>query len=216
MTELLWNQALKKQFSNGVEAVALYPQVAGTYPLGVAWEGVMSIAEKPGGDEPTHLYANNVKYGTLTSAPTFEGSIEAYMSPPEFDPCDGTAIGPNGVAISMQTRQEFGMAYKVWINSAGGGQQESYELHLVYGSLAKPTEKTRQTIGENSEATTMSWEFSTTPVGVTGQKATSHLIIKSADVDPAFLTWIEEELYGTVGEDPNLPLPDEILTWSAV
>lgn len=216
MTELVWNIALNKKFSNGIEAVALYPSVLGTYPLGVAWDGIMSVAQKPGGDEQTHLYANNVKYGTLTSAPTFEGTIEAYMSPPEFDACDGAVVGTNDVLVSMQTRMPFGLAYKVWINSAGGGERESYELHLLYGCLAKPSEKNHQTIGENAEATTMSWEFSTTPVNATGMKATSHLIIPSVDVAPAFLTWIEEELFGTVGEDPNLPLPDDILGWTAV
>lgn len=49
-------------------------------------------------------------------------------------------------------------------------------------------------------------------MAVTGYKPTSLIVIDSTKVDPADLAALELVLYGDVGTDPRLPLPDEVLT----
>ena len=39
---------------------------------GVAWSGLTNVTETPSGAEQTDLYADNIKYLSLTSAETFE------------------------------------------------------------------------------------------------------------------------------------------------
>lgn len=98
------------------------------------------------------------------------------------------------------------------------GEAYGYKLHFVYGALASPSERQNQTINESPEATTFSWEFTTTPVPVTGFKASSYIVIDSTKADATALAALETILYGTTGT-PNvqgrLPLPDEIASLMA-
>jgi hypothetical protein len=61
------------------------------------------------------------------------------------------------------------------------------------------------------EAITFSWDISTQPVSVTGLKPTAVLVIDSTRVDPTDLATLETALYGDVGTDPHLPLPDDVI-----
>ena len=77
---------------------------------------------------------------------------------------------------------------------------------------AAPSEKAYATINDSPEAITFSWEFSTTPVNVTGQKPTACLTIDSTKCDKTKLAALEEILCGSETAEPRLPLPDEIKT----
>ena len=217
--QLQWNIGSKKVLQTGVSKGVLYPRVGSTYPLGVAIEGLTNVTETPGGDEPTELYANNTKYTTLLSAPTFGGTIESFVMPEEFMVCDGADdADANGVYVSMQPRQSFGLSYRVEVYSDEGGNVSiRYLIHLVYACLTKPSEMAHATIGESPEAGSLSYEFTTTPVNVTGKNPTAHLVIDSTKTDPALLAWLETQLYGVdaPATPANLPLPDEILSWTA-
>ena len=93
------------------------------------------------------------------------------------------------------------------------GEAHGYKLHLVYGALAAPSEKARSTVNDSPEATTMSWECSTTPVTVEGFKPTAHLEIDSTAVEAGKLKKLEDILYGSDSEaTARLPLPDEVKT----
>lgn len=208
---LIWDEVGKKLYETGVKNGVLYVQdVTGLYPRGVAWNGLISVTESPSGAEPTPLYADDIKYLNLMSAEEFGATIEAYTYPDEFAACDGTAELSPGVLIGQQNRKTFGMAYRTTIGNDTNGENYGYKLHLVYGALAKPSEKSYQTLNESPEAITFSWEASTTPVNVTGKKPTAQLTIDSTKVDPAKLAVLENILYGTVGVDARLPLPDEV------
>ena len=76
-----------------------------------------------------------------------------------------------------------------------------------------PSEKAYATINDSPEAITFSWEFSTTPVNVTGFKPTACLTIDSTKVDAEKLAALEKILYGDDADDTavaRLPLPDEV------
>lgn len=220
MAQLIkWDEVGKKLYETGVDHGVLYLQIAdGTYPVGVPWNGLISITQSPSGAESNPQYADNIKYLNLLSAEEFGGSIEAFTYPDEFAECDGSAELEVGVSIGQQPRKTFGLCYRTVLGNDTQGEAYGYKLHLVYGALASPSERQNQTISESPEATTFSWDFTTTPVPVTGFKPTAYLVVDSTKVDPADLAALEEILYGETGtpDTPGrLPLPDEIATLMA-
>lgn len=213
MSKLVWDQTGEREYETGVKNGVLYVQgEGGTYPKGVAWNGLISVTESPSGAEATALYADDIKYLNLMSNEEFGATIEAYMSPEEFDQCDGTASIATGVSIGQQKRKAFGMAYKTTIGNDVDGNDYGYKIHLIYGALAAPSEKAYSTINDSPEAMTLSWELSTTPVNVKGFKPTASVVIDSTKADPTKLKKLEEILFGAESTEARLPLPDEIVS----
>jgi hypothetical protein len=58
---------------------------------------------------------------------------------------------------------------------------------------------------------TFSWELSTTAVEVPGLKPSASIIIDSTKVAKAKFDELKDILYGTVGSDPRLPSPAEVI-----
>lgn len=218
MARLEWDKTGARQYETGVRNCVLYPKsTEGTYPAGVAWNGITSISESPSGAENTPLYADDIKYLNLKSVEEYGGTIEAYMYPEEFEQCDGTASLAKGVTIGQQPRKPFGLCYRTVIGNDSENDSYGYKLHLVYGCDASPSEKSYSTINDSPDAITFSWEFSTTPVNVTGGKPTALLIIDSTKADKDKLAALEDILYGKngtgesdTGTTARLPLPDEV------
>lgn len=212
MVQLTWDQVGERFYETGVDHGVLYlPNSGGNYVTGFAWNGLVSVTESPSGAEATPQYADNIKYLNLISVEEFGGTIEAYTYPDEFAECDGSAVPEVGIAVGQQTRKLFGMSYRTRYGNDIEGTDYGYKLHLVYGALASPSEKAYTTINDSPEAIAFSWEFTTTPVPVTGLKPSAALVIDSTKVNASALTDLEELLYGTVGTDPSLPYPDAVL-----
>ena len=212
MSKIVWDETGEHFFETGIRNGVLYPQDSmGKYPKGVAWNGLTSVTESPGGADPSDIYADDDKYLTLRAKETFGGTIEAYTSPDEFGVCDGTAELAPGVYIGQQARKAFGLCYRTAVGNDVDGTDHGYKLHLVYGATASPAQKAYSTINESPEAMTLSWEFTTTPVKVTGHKPTALLVIDSRNVDPGVMTKIEKVLYGDESKEASLPSPDEVL-----
>ena len=212
MAKLEWDKSGERLFETGVNKGVLYVQEGTAYPNGVAWNGLTAVTESPSGAEATALYADDIKYLNLTSAEEFGGTIEAYMYPDEFKACNGETDLVAGVSIGQQARKPFGFCYRTTIGSDTEGNEHGYKLHLIYGALASVSEKAYATINDSPEAITFSWEFSTTPVNVTGHKPTSLLTVDSTKVDSAKLAALENVLYGSESTEARLPLPDEVVT----
>ena len=211
MSKLVWDQTGARVYETGVKNGVLYPiSDAGAYDLGVAWNGLTAVTESPSGAEATPLYADDIKYLNLISTEEFGGTIEAYTYPEEFEQCDGSAALATGVSIGQQPRKVFGLCYRTTVGNDVLSNDYGYKLHLVYGALAAPSEKAYATINDSPEAITFSWEFSTTPVNVTGHKPTASITIDSTKCDKAKLEALEAILYGSEDTEPRLPLPDEI------
>ena len=211
MPKLVWDKTGERYYETGVKQGVLYPiDNQGTYPKGVAWNGLTNVTESPSGAEATALYADDIKYLNLISTEEFGGTIEAYTYPDEFAECDGSASLATGVYIGQQPRKTFGLCYRTTVGNDVDNNNYGYKLHLVYGALASPSEKAYATINDSPEAITFSWEFSTTPVNVTGFKPTACITIDSTKVDPQKLAALEAILYGGDEAEARLPLPDEV------
>lgn len=211
MAKLTWDDTGKRFYETGVKKGVLYPQEAsGTYPKGVAWNGLTAVTESPSGAEASPFYADDIKYLNLRSAEDFGGTIEAYTYPPEFGACNGEAELAPGVVMGQQKRKAFGFCYRTILGNDTEEDSYGYKLHLVYGATASPSEKGYTSVGESTEPIAFSWEFTTTPVSMDGYKPTASLTIDSTLVDEAKLKALEDILYGTESEEARLPLPSEI------
>ena len=203
MSKLVWDQSGKRLYETGVDHGVLYPK-------GVAWNGLTAVTESPSGADVNDIYADNMKYLGLVGAEKFGATVEAYTYPDEFAECDGSVELVKGATIGQQNRKVFGMVYRTVIGNDVDGNEHGYKLHLIYGATAAPSEKAYNTINEDPEAITFSWELSTTPVNVTGHKPTASLTIDSTKADPTKLAELEKILFGDTETEPRLPLPDEI------
>ena len=211
MSKIVWDQTGERLYETGVKRGVLYVQDSGgTYPKGVAWNGLTAVTEAPSGAEATPLYADDIKYLNLISTEELGGTIEAYTYPDEFAECDGSASIATGVYIGQQPRKTFGMCYTTTVGNDVDSNAHGYKLHLIYGALASPSEKAYSTINDSPEAITFSWEFSTTPVNVTGFKPTANIVIDSTKATPEKMAALEKILYGDTEVEPRLPLPDEV------
>lgn len=211
MSKIVWDQTGERLYETGVKRGVLYVQDSGgTYPKGVAWNGLTAVTESPSGAEATPLYADDIKYLNLISTEELGGTIEAYTYPDEFAECDGSASIATGVYIGQQPRKTFGMCYTTTVGNDVDSNAHGYKLHLIYGALASPSEKAYSTINDSPEAITFSWEFSTTPVNVTGFKPTANIVIDSTKATPEKMAALEKILYGDTEVEPRLPLPNEV------
>jgi len=212
VTRAQWDLVGERKFETGVDHGMLYlPDGEGDYTTGVPWNGLTAVTESPTGGEANPQYADNIKYLNLYSYEEWAGTIEAFMSPPEFDQCDGFAEPEPGVVVGQQTRQSFGFSYRTRVGNDLQSIDYGYKLHLVYGATAAPSERANATVNDSPEAMTLSWEVMTVPVAWEDGTPTSTLVIDSTRVDPAALADLEDFLYGTVSTDPSLPSPDAVI-----
>lgn len=220
MARLVWDEVGKRFYETGVSQCVLYPMTEGNvYGTGVAWNGITSVSESPSGAEPTALYADNIKYLNLISAEDFSATIEAYTYPDEWAACDGSAEIADGVTIGQQTRKGFGLCYKTILGNDVRSNEYGYKLHIIYGGMAAPSEKSYASVNDSPEAMTLSWSVTTTPVAVPGFKPTACLTIDSTKANSEKLAALEKILYGSDGEpgsEARLPLPSEIITLMTV
>ena len=213
MAKLVWDETGERLYETGVRMGVVYPMgTGGVYPNGVVWNGLTAVTESPSGAEPSPLYADDIKYLNLMSVEEFGATIEAYTYPDEFALCDGSLEPTDGVVIGQQKRKPFGLCYRTALGNDTEGDEYGYKLHLIYGAMSKPSEKSYATINNDPEAITFSWELSTTPVTVPNAKPTASLTINSTKVDATKLAALEEILYGAEETEARLPLPTEVIT----
>lgn len=225
MSKIVWDETGKRYWETGVKNGVLYPQKAdGTYDTGVAWNGLISISENPDGAEPNELWADNIKYAVLRSTETLSLTIEAYTYPDEFEPCDGMANvqAAPGVLIGQQARQSFGLCYRTEIgNDTSSKGDDHYKLHIIYGCTAQPSDKDYETINDNPDAITLSWDVDTLPAAITGMEPVSQIVVDSRRADAEKLKALEGYLYGkdadstaspaVTASEPMLLTPDQVI-----
>ena len=188
MVALAWHETGDKQYELGVDKGVFYPLNATTsaYDKAYAWNGLISVTESPSGAEVTKNYADNDVYMSLMSAEEFAATVEAYNYPDEFALVDGTAEPVPGLYVGQQPRKPFGLSYRTKVGNDSKGMDAGYKIHLIYNAMAAPSEKAYSTVNDSPEATTFSWELSTTPINAGNVlKSTAQLTINSLKVPAA-------------------------------
>lgn len=232
--ELVWDKVGEHFYETGVDhgVLYVYDKKNSRYGKGVAWNGLTSITQSPSGADENAQWADNIKYLSLRSVEEFGGTIEAFTYPDEWMVCDGSESPVKGVTIGQQGRSLFGLVYRSIVGNDTEGNDHGYKYHLIYGATASPSERQYQTVNDSPEAATMSWEFTTQPVAITGFKPTALIEIdetkigeksenleklkkvlfggwEDADLNSVITSPAEIEGYST--GDPFLPPPDEVL-----
>lgn len=212
MAKLIWDADGTRKFHAGVEKGVVFPMndAGDDYENGAAWNGLTQVTESPSGAEPTTLWADNMKYARLLSGEDYGFTIEAYMYPPEFEPCDGYGAPIKGVRIGGQKRKAFGFA---WVTRVGNDRDPDagYIIHVVWNATAQPSEKTHESINDSPDGETFSWECETMPVNISGYKAAAVMEFDSTELTAKQMKAVEDLLWGTEEADATLPSPDELL-----
>lgn len=207
MTRIDWAVPGSRFFEAGVDRGVIY---VGNNP-GVPWVGLIGVNHSQSGGEPKPRYLDGVKIGNYASPEEFEGNIEAFTYPTEFEPCDGTAQVQHGLRATKQRRVPFSMVYRVKVGNDSKGLDLGYKIHILYNLLAEPSDRNHRTLSDQTEPTTFNWHVTARAELVNGLYPTAHYFIDSRDVPAELLQNIEDILYGDAFSDPSLPSPGELI-----
>lgn len=226
MSRLVWDAAGQHFYETGCDRGVLFPMGANGYDTGIAWNGLTGVTQSPSGGDPSPLWADNIKYANPRAAEEFGGTIEAYTYPEEFEECDGSKSPTPGMTVGQQARKAFGFAYRTRVGNELVGDSLGYKIHVVWNATASPSERSYSTVNDSPEAINFSWEFTTTAVDAgEGYRPTSLMEFDSTKLPQAFMTWLENTLYGVdaveadaqnnitevAASSPTLPSPAEII-----
>lgn len=203
MAKLKWDQAGQRFYETGTSKGVLFTQtITGTYSTGVAWSGLVSVKKSNDGAEENAMYADNMKYLSLTSAENLKGSIDAFTYPDEFEACDGSSEVNPGVFVGQQSRVPFGLAWMTIKGNDTQGNAYGEKLHIIYNAKVAPAERAYETVNEDPEALTFSWEYTTTPVDLSdiGLEPSAGIVIDKSQVSAADWTELTNAIYGTDGD----------------
>ena len=217
MSKLVWDATGEREYNLGVSNGVLFPIDAsnGNHEAGVAWNGLTGVDENPDGGDVNDIWADNIKYATFQSPENTKGTITALMFPPEFYPCLGMAVPSDapGIAFSGQPHKAFSFVYRTALGT-DTNEAAGYVLHFVFNCKVQPSSKSHSTKNENPDPEEMSWDYSATPVsvtGVTGVTTTASLEVKSTLFTATQMTALTNLIYGTdasggsEGTTPSLP-----------
>lgn len=206
MTVLTWDNPGERTYQAGIDRGVLYlPTKA------VVWNGLISV-EETFNRELKSFYLEGVKYLTYQTAGEFEGNLKAFTYPNEFEEMDGVYTKKSGLFVHDQQPKSFGLSYRTKLGNDLAGLDLGYRIHILYNLQAVPDSLAYTTISDNTEPTTFSWTLTSTPVlRGWGYRGTAHLSLKSTDLPPDTLVWLEDILYGTASTAPRLPTFTELI-----
>lgn len=215
MAKLQWDQDGARIYETGTAKGVLFVKgPSGAYKEGVAWNGLQSIKKTNDGAEESALYADNMKYISLMSAENLKGSIDAYTYPEEFEACDGSVAVNPGVFVGQQSRVGFGLAWSTIVGNDTQGNAYGEKIHIIYNAKVSPSERAYETVNEDPDAITFSWEFTTTPNDLSdiGLEPSAGIVISKSEVGPVVFAQVQDLIYGSDLEESSLPTIQEIIT----
>lgn len=206
MTRIAWSQPGSRLFEAGVDRGVLYTDDG----PGVAWTGLIGVEQNRSGGEAKPKFVDGVKVSNHLTLEQFQGTIEAYAYPLQFEACDGTANLQNGLRAKNQRRRPFGMTYRTKIGNDLQGIDYAYRIHILYNLRAEPADRGYETLGEDIEPLTFSWDVTARPELVAGLVPTAYFEIDSRVVPAELLQTLENILYGDSTQESSLPSAGEL------
>lgn len=196
MGRLSWDDVGQRFFETGVDRGVLFVDNDG-----VPWNGLVTVSQKISGGSITPYFIDGEKYAQVSSPEQFEGTIEAYTSPPEFDECDGIGSIGNGLRVFRQPRKSFGLSWRTIKGNDVNDIANGYKIHILYNALAAPTNRSYSTLKNSIDPTMLSWDVQSKPTPVCGQnwRSTSYFVVDSTETPQYILDALENILYGHDG-----------------
>lgn len=207
MTRIAWSEPGTRVFEAGVDRGVLY---IGDN-VGVPWTGLIGVRSSRSGGDPRPIFVDGVKVSNHAALEKFEGSIEAYTYPTQFEICDGVANLENGLRARHQRRHPFSLAYRTRVGDELKELDLGYKIHILYNLSAQPSEQENETLGEEIDPMTFVWDITARPEIVEGLVPTAYFVIDSRDVPTELLATIENMLYGDSEQDASLPSAGELV-----
>lgn len=211
---LEWGSPEARRFETALDHGVLYVDEFD----GVPWNGLVNVVEKLVGGTTTPLYFNGIKTMDLVGHEDFQGTIEAYTFPIEFELCLGHKDVSVGLAATGQKRYLFGICYRTKVGSAASPKMGD-QLHLIYGLTQTPDEVGRATQTETINFTNFKWTVDAVPYHIPGFTPTAHYVLDMTELEPDLVTFVEGVLYGDDLSPARLPsieeLRDQIAYWNS-
>ena len=206
MTKLVWDKVEDRRFELGVERGVLFPLGGGASP----WNGLVSVSENQSREIKSY-YIDGVKFLDHPVPGSYSGKITAYTYPEILEEILGTRQFAPGVNLHDQRTGMFHLSYRTRVGDALD-EDAGYKLHLLYNLTANPGDVTFTTVGKTTEPTVFEWTISGVQRPTPDIRPTNHLSFDSRFVDPALLTSIEDQIYGTDIAEPVFPDLADLLT----
>ncbi len=201
MSRLTWDEVGERRFETGVDRGVLYLAGGGS----VVWNGLTGVDETFNREAKAY-YQDGQKYLTQHVLGEFEGKLKAFTYPDVFDVMDGVYTKNAGLFVHDQMPQSFGLSYRTKIGDDQLGLDRGYRIHLLYNLQASPDDRAYLSVGDQVVPMEFSWTLTTVPaLKGWGYRPTSHLSLKSTDLDANTLAYLEGVLYGTDTTPPQLP-----------
>ena len=202
-----WDDESKRSFQAGLDRGVLYLQDGTTVP----WNGLISVdADDEANAEVESYYIDGLKLLDVSGYGEFEASLSAFTTPREFDRCVGFSEIDDGLTVTSQRRESFGLSYRTLVGDPQKGLRRGYKIHLIYGATALSESENHQTLGDNPDAMTLSWKLKTVAQHIPGRAPSAHLIIDTRYMYSSSVAALEAVLYGA-DQPPRLPTPTEVL-----
>lgn len=204
MPAIAWDQVGSRFFEAGVDRGVLYlPDKA------VAWNGITGVEENPNVDVKAY-YQDGVKYLDSVTLGEYNGKLKAFTYPDEFEEVVGISSTGKGLFVHEQPMKSFGLSYRTRLGDDISGLDRGYRIHLLYNLRAVPDGQAFSSIGVDVSPLEFSWAISATPAKLLGHRPTAHVSLKSVDLEPGYLAFLESILYGDELNDPRLPSLGEL------
>lgn len=219
MPVLKWDEIGKRLYETGTSKGVLFTQKPdGTYNPGVAWNGLTSVKKSNDGAEETALYADNMKYLSLTSAENLKGSIEAYTYPTEFEVCDGSKAQHPGIFVGQQTRVPFALAWSTIVGNDTQGNTYGEKIHIIWNAKVSPAERAYETVNDDPSALTFSWDYTTTPIDLSdlGLEPSAGITFEKKAMSVNGWKALTDKIYGTAALTSGIGTPQEMITLAKV
>ena len=200
MTTITWDQPGERFYESGVDRGVLYLPSG----LGVPWNGLVSVNEKPLTNDTQPVYFDGIKFEDLVVPGDYAGTISAYTYPDEFLEFEGVLSIGNGLFAANQQPGKFGLSYRTMIGN-DEGDNSHYKIHLLYNLTAIPSQKSFQSFSNDPNVTMFEWSITGIPGEVSGFRPTAHIVFDTRFMGPLLLEDIENTLYGDDLNAANLP-----------
>lgn len=207
MTAIVWDQVGERRYETGIDRGVLYiPGITFDDPsIAVPWNGLVSVVEKETGNSKPY-FLDGIKYMERYTPGAYEGTIEAYTYPDQLDELLGNVEVAAGARIHDQRRNRlFNLTYRTRVGNDLEGADHDYKIHLVWGIMASPSDRTYGTIEAQTSAPTISMDIKGIPQSVAGFGSASHMTLEAGLLTPGVLDDVEATLYGTADSEPSMP-----------
>lgn len=207
MGRLVWNEPSNRRLLGGTDRGVLYlPRQAA-----VPWNGITSVVQSSTADTDSIYFDGRRIAVDITPGP-FEGTLSAFNYPPEFERAQGFEQVRPGVYANSQKPCSFGLTYRTQVRNAIGAVI-GHKIHLFWDLKATPSDVTHNTLGGDPDVSPFEWSLAGAATELPKIRPTGHLVLDTTEIDPWLIEDVENLIYGSMSDDPELPPLKEFYEW---